>query len=161
MVTYRRVKKEDIKDLVEIRSAFLREFDGENHIQNEQNVKIEIEKYLDKFIETDDFIGFVAEDNGGIIGTSAITFYNILPAVHYLNGKLAYISNIYTLPEYRRQGIAKQLFKLVLDEALAIDCSKITLHASKTGELVYEKFGFRKTETEMEYINEKFYVSEK
>ena len=161
MVTYRRANKEDIKNLVRIRSIFLTEFDGKDHLENKAKVDLEVEKYLVKFIETDEFIGFVAEEDNKIIGTSAVTFYNILPAVHYLNGKLAYISNIYTIPEYRRRGIAKKLFKLVLDEALFRDCSKVTLHASKDGELVYEKFGFIKTSTEMEYINEKFDKSKK
>lgn len=161
MVTYRRVNENDIEKLVEIRSIFLREFDGEDHLKNEKNIEIEIEKYLKKFINTDDFIGFVAEDNGEIVGTSAVTFYNILPAVHYLNGKLAYISNIYTIHGYRRKGIARELFKKVLDEALLRDCSKITLHASKEGELVYKDFGFVKTSTEMEYINEKFDMTAK
>lgn len=159
MVTYRRITKEDIKDLVRIRSRFLTEFDGKTHLENKENINLEVEKHLLKFIETDGFIGFVAEEDNKIIGTSAITFYDILAKVHCLNGKVAYISNIYTVPEYRRRGIARKLFKLVLDEALSRECSKISLHASKLGEFVYKGFGFVKTSSEMEYINEKFDVS--
>jgi ribosomal protein S18 acetylase RimI-like enzyme len=74
-----------------------------------------------------------------------------------MNGKLGYISNVFVFPEYRKQGIAKKLFELAVNEGFARNCSKLTLHASKDGEPVYEKFGFKKTTAEMDYINEKFY----
>ena len=157
MISYRKAEKADINELVRIRSIFLEEYDGENHLKNKDNVNKEVEKYLHEFMGTDIFTGFVAEKDNKIVGTSAIAFYDILPAVHYLNGKLGYISNVFVFPEYRKQGIAKKLFELVVNEGLARNCSKLTLHASKDGELVYEKFGFTKTVTEMEYINEKFY----
>ena len=67
MVTYRRANKEDIKNLVRIRSIFLTEFDGKDHLENKANVDLEVEKYLVKFIETDEFIGFVAEEDNKII----------------------------------------------------------------------------------------------
>ena len=161
MISYRKVEKSDIEELVRIRSIFLEEYDGENHLKNKDNVDKEVEKYLHKFIDTEDFAGFVAEKDNKIVGTSAIAFYDILPAAHYLNGKLGYISNVFVFPEYRKQGIAKKLFELVVNEGLARDCSKLTLHASMDGEPVYEKFGFVKTATEMEYINEKFYHLQK
>ncbi len=161
MVSYRKAGKSDIDELVRIRSIFLEEYDRENHLNNKENVDKEVEEYLQKFMDTEIFTGFVAEKDGEIVGTSAIAFYDILPAALYMNGKLGYISNVFVFPEYRKQGIAKKLFELAVNEGLDRNCSKLTLHASKDGEPVYEKFGFVKTTTEMEYVNEKFYEIKK
>ena len=161
MISYRKAGKSDIDELVRIRSIFLEEYDRENHLNNKENVDKEVEKYLQKFMDTEIFTGFVAEKDNKIVGTSAIAFYDILPAALYMNGKLGYISNVFVFPEYRKQGIAKKLFELAVNEGLDRNCSKLTLHASKDGEPVYKKFGFVKTTTEMEYVNEKFYNTKK
>ena len=161
MISYRKAGKSDIDELVRIRSIFLEEYDRENHLNNKENVDKEVEKYLQKFMDTEIFTGFVADKDNKIVGTSAIAFYDILPAAFYMNGKLGYISNVFVFPEYRKQGIAKKLFELAVNEGLDRNCSKLTLHASKDGEPVYKKFGFVKTATEMEYVNEKFYNTKK
>ena len=161
MISYRKAGKSDIDELVRIRSIFLEEYDRENHLNNKENVDKEVGEYLQKFMDTEIFTGFVAEKNGEIVGTSAIAFYDILPAALYMNGKLGYISNVFVFPEYRKQGIAKKLFELAVNEGFDRNCSKLTLHASKDGESVYKKFGFVKTATEMEYVNEKFYNTKK
>ena len=157
MISYRKAKKSDIAELVRIRSIFLEEYDRENHLKYKDNVDKEVEEYLEKFMDTETFTGFVAEKDNEIVGTSAIAFYDILPAALYMNGRLGYISNVFVFTEYRKQGIAKKLFELAVNEGLTRNCSKLTLHASKDGEPVYKKFGFEKTATEMEYVNEKFY----
>ena len=161
MISYRKAGKSDIDELVRLRSIFLEEYDRENHLNNKENVDKEVEKYLQKFMDTEIFTGFVAEKDDKIVGTSAIAFYDILPAALYMNGKLGYISNVFVFPEYRKQGIAKKLFELAVNEGFDRNCSKLTLHASKDGEPVYKKFGFVKTAAEMEYVNEKFYNTKK
>ena len=161
MISYRKAGKSDIDELVRIRSIFLEEYDRENHLNNKENVDKEVEKYLQKFMDTEIFTGFVAEKDNKIVGTSAIALYDILPAALYMNGKLGYISTVFVFPEYWKQGIAKKLSELAVNEGLDSNCSKLTLHASKDGEPVYKKFGFVKTATEMEYVNEKFYNTKK
>ncbi len=156
MISCRKTEKSDIKELVRVRGIFLTEYDGENYLKSKESIDEEVEKYLNNFMETENFTGFVAEKDGKIVGTSAVAFSDILPAASYLNGRVAYISNVFVFPESRKQGIAKKLFELVVSEALLRNCSKISLHASKDGEPVYKKFGFVKTTNEMEYINEKF-----
>lgn len=60
----------------------------------------------------------------------------------------AYLLNFYTSPEARGQGLAKQLVQACIDESHAQGATVITLHASKFGRPIYEKFGFQPT-TEM------------
>jgi ribosomal protein S18 acetylase RimI-like enzyme len=54
----------------------------------------------------------------------------------------AYLLNFYTAPQARGRGFANQLLKACVDECHARNVQVITLHASKFGKPIYEKFGF-------------------
>lgn len=67
-------------------------------------------------------------------------------------GKKAYIMNMYTVPEYRRQGIAIHTLDLLVNDAREQGVSQIALEATDMGRPLYEKYGFVKMEDEMELI---------
>ena len=58
---------------------------------------------------------------------------------------------MYTDPAYRRQGIARKLLSLVVDEARAYGCGAVQITASDMGVLLYTDFGFVKNENFMQY----------
>ena len=66
-------------------------------------------------------------------------------------GKVTYISNMFTYPEYRKHGIATKLFALTVEEAKKQGCIKILLNATDMGRPLYEKFGFKDTANDMVY----------
>lgn len=57
----------------------------------------------------------------------------------------AYIDNIYTLPNSRRQGIARQLVQHLLAESRADGIHVFKLHASADGANLYRNLGFEPT----------------
>ena len=61
------------------------------------------------------------------------------------------ISNMFTLPKYRRNGIAKKLLKLCVDEAKVRDCGSIHITASEMGAKLYEDFGFERNSNFFQY----------
>lgn len=66
--------------------------------------------------------------------------------------KKAYIMNMYTAPEYRRQGIAFQTLDLLVKDAKEQGVLQIALEATDMGRPLYERYGFIKMEDEMELI---------
>jgi GNAT superfamily N-acetyltransferase len=54
--------------------------------------------------------------------------------------------NVFTYPDYRKQGIATKLIGKVLEEADKENVSVIDLNATKEGENLYERFGFKEVE---------------
>ena len=58
--------------------------------------------------------------------------------------------NMYTLPEYRRQGIAFKTLDLLVKDAKKRDIVEISLEATDMGRALYEKYGFEKMKNEME-----------
>ena len=65
-----------------------------------------------------------------------------MPTYHNPSGKKAYIMNMYTAPEYRRQGIAIHTLDLLVKNAKEQGVLQIVLEATDMGRLLYEKYGF-------------------
>jgi GNAT superfamily N-acetyltransferase len=76
-------------------------------------------------------------------------FWRHLPGPAALDGRKAVIANMYTLPEYRKRGIATELMRLQIGEAETRDVKVINLSATADGRKVYEKLGFINDENEM------------
>lgn len=58
--------------------------------------------------------------------------------------------NIYTVPEYRSRGIASSLINEIISYCNTKHITRLWLHASENGKHVYEKFGFKPKDSEME-----------
>jgi len=57
----------------------------------------------------------------------------------------AVILNVYTEPEFRRQGVARQVMQVILAWAKARGLRGVNLHASSEGHDLYEELGFAHT----------------
>lgn len=84
-----------------------------------------------------------------VIGCATICYINVLPTFDHPSGKRAHIMNVYTRNNYRRQGIAFQMMKILIEEAEQKVVTEISLDATESGRPLYEKCGFIKTEEGM------------
>ena len=75
-----------------------------------------------------------------------------MPTYHNPSGRKAYIMNMYTAPEYRRQGIAYKTLDLLVKEAKEKGFLQIALEATDMGRSLYKKYGFVPMKDEMELI---------
>jgi ribosomal protein S18 acetylase RimI-like enzyme len=55
------------------------------------------------------------------------------------------ILNVYTLPEFRRQGLARRLTETAVEWCRAHDVRTVILHASDEGRALYQALGFEPT----------------
>ncbi len=69
---------------------------------------------------------------------------------NFTNGKIGTLLNVYTYPEYRKNGLSTNIMKIIIEEAKKQNVSEIELIATNDGEKVYKKFGFK--EPEMKYM---------
>ena len=90
-------------------------------------------------------------DGKKIIGTSGMSFVEKPPYYGCPTGRIGLLSSMYTDPEYRRQGIAKELLTRVVEEARAYGCGTVQITASDMGVLLYTNFGFVKNGNFMQY----------
>ena len=147
---YKRATMEDIDELVRTRIIVLR---AANKLSDDEDMSVVEEKsyaYYRRALETGEHIAYLVYDNGAFVGAGGVSFYQVMPTYHNSTGKKAYIMNMYTAPEYRRQGIAFHTLDLRINEAKKQGVLQIALEATYMGRPLYERYGFAKMEDEME-----------
>jgi GNAT superfamily N-acetyltransferase len=98
--------------------------------------------YLKKAIPEGSFRSWLACDNGRVVAGGAVVI-SAWPAHAYdLECRRATILNVYTEPEYRRRGIARQIMEVMIAWCKQEGFARVSLHASNQGRHLYESLGF-------------------
>ena len=113
------------------------------------NVAKESYNYYKKALEDNTHYAILVMEDDKFIGAGGVSFYSVMPTYHNPSGKKAYIMNMYTRPEYRRQGIAQRMLDILINDAKERGISFITLEATRMGRPLYEKAGFVPMKDEM------------
>ena len=146
-VAYRKLTAKDRDIFIKMRITQLREEGAKEDI----DLRPALKDYYQRHMADDTFISWIALDNEKIIGTSGISIVEKPPYFGCSSGKIALLSSMFTDKSYRRQGIAKKLLSLVVDEARKQGCGTVQITASDMGVLLYTDFGFVKNNNFMQY----------
>ena len=146
-ITYRKLAGSDLMTFIEMRITQLREEGATEDL----NLVPALMDYYHRHMADGTFVSWLALDGEKIIGTSGISFVEKPPYFGCPSGRIGLLSSMYTIPEYRRKGIAKQLLKRVVDEARAYGCGAVQITASDMGVLLYSDFGFVRNGNFMQY----------
>lgn len=138
----KKASKKDINEIVLIREAFLLGEHNDLDQQRREEIKKGSYEYLNKHLNNDCFV-FIAVEDSKIVSTVFMIIFEKPAGPSFMTGKIGNIINVYTLPEYRKKGIASQLVQMALDEAKNNNVSYVELKASMMGESVYKKIGFK------------------
>ena len=114
------------------------------------DIDAELDTFFKKWLVSKDFLQLIAEENGKLLSTAAIVYYDLPPSFTNKIGVRGYVTNVYTAPEHRRKGLSKILLEKILEDAKSRGIKKIWLGASKLGRPLYEKLGFIQQESYME-----------
>ena len=154
---YKKANLDDIDELVRTRIIVLREANKLNDNVDMSEVEKESYEYYKSALYSDEHIAYLVYDGDRFIGAGGVSFYEVMPTYHNPSGKKAYIMNMYTHSEYRRQGIAIKTLDLLVNEARNKGIMQISLEATEMGRPLYDKYGFvdMKNEMELLYSNNK------
>lgn len=94
----------------------------------------------------------LAFDGENAVGCATICYVQVMPTFSHPTGKRAHIMNVYVREEFRRRGIAREMMKMLLDEAKSRGVTQITLDATESGRPLYQALGFESSEEFMELI---------
>ena len=126
-----------------------------NKLSNDVDMSLvekESYEYYKRALETGEYIAYLVYDKGAFVGAGGVSFYQVMSTYHNPTGKKTYIMNMYTAPEYRRQGIAIHTLDLLVKDVRKQGVLQIALETTEMGRPLYEKYGFLKIEDEMELI---------
>ena len=93
-----------------------------------------------------EYLGWLAiAENGAIAAGAGLWLMDWPP--HMIGGasRRGNILNVYTDPEYRRQGLARRLTETAIEWCRANGIATVILHASDQGRELYRSLGFEPT----------------
>ena len=110
--------------------------------------------WVRRMLSAGKYVGWIVSDGKRDIASAGLLVLDWAP--HFLDPaseQRAYVLNVFVEPDYRRRGLAQALTNDCMEEARNRGIRFIALHASKSGQPVYEKLGFT-------ISNEMLYVSQ-
>ena len=149
---YRRAGSHDRELLTRLRLEVLRAANGLEEDVDLSLTELESRRYYETCFLEDSHAAWLVFDGEEVVGTGAVSFYQVMPTYHNPSGKKAYIMNMYTRPDYRRRGIAYRVLELLTAEAEMRQIDAVTLEATAAGRPLYEAFGFTAMRDEMELL---------
>ncbi len=144
---YYRAKLHHCEELTSLRLAMRKERDN---TFDEASLRLETLYFFERNIKNGAHVAFVAEDGGCLVATVGLSLFEMPPTDKLINGRVAKLMNMYTVPEYRRLGIAKKLLEMAISFARENGYYKIMLNSSPMGKALYEQAGFSLIENEYE-----------
>jgi GNAT superfamily N-acetyltransferase len=141
-ITFKKATISDIETIIEYRIIFLREAQCIPGIDLEFSLRKSLRQYFTKSLENGSFISWIAEYENKPVGFSGMVIREQPGNFEIPNGKTGYILNMFTIKEYRNNGIGSLLLQKLIDEAKLRNLDRIELHATQDGEPIYRQFGF-------------------
>src|SRR5436190_21276981 len=150
--TIRLATPDDVDAIAEHRARMFDEM-GEVPSGAFETLRVKSCERLQDFLSRGEYIGWLATSAQRpdiIAGGAGVQLRHVLP--HPLScanagnaiaeGRHAIIINVFTEPQWRRQGIALLLLQQIIDWARAERLDSLVLHASEAGRSLYEQLGF-------------------
>lgn len=146
-IEYRRLTENELDTFIEMRINQLRE-EGANE---DIDLRPALKDYYLRHLADGTFVSYLAFDGEKIVGTSGMSFVEKPPYFACPSGKIGLLSSMFTNPDYRRKGIAKELLSRVINEAKDYGCGTVQITASDMGVKLYTDFGFVHNQNFMQY----------
>ena len=146
-IKYRKMTTDDLETFIRMRISQLREEGATEKI----DLAPALRDYYERHMADGSFVSWLALDGDRIIGTSGMSFVEKPPYFACPSGRIGLLSSMFTDPEYRRMGIARELLSRVVKEAESYGCGTVQITASDMGVLLYTDFGFVKNGNFMQY----------
>ena len=157
---YRIATVEDITQLAELRWDFRSEDDSEHPVVSRDEFVVACSEFLKCGLEGGYQTYWIAEQAGEIVSQIFIHRIDLVPRPCKIQDQLGYITNNYTKPAYRRQGIGSELMSRVKEWAKEEDLELLIVHPSKEAINYYERLGFQAENEVMELKLREYYSSD-
>lgn len=141
----------DVDSLVNLRIKLLNEAKKNIENYNWHKYSQALKCYYNEGLLNGEVIAFLAEENENTVAISIMCFYRICPSLFNLDGKVALITDMYAIPEYRNKELGNKLLSNIMEYAKNLGYTKVTLNATDSGRRLYEKYGFQDVTGEMFY----------
>ena len=111
-----------------------------------------VRRFVWKHMQDRTCLGVVAEVDGQVIADAVIYLFETMPDEVNVRGLTAMLYNVYTLPEYRGQGIMARMLPEVIRLAKEAGAVELKMTAEKKAIPLYERMGFHVNDDAMKMV---------
>lgn len=143
-IRYFQAGPSDAEIVTELRLIALEIFQGPRPAELINEMRAAFLPSIAEMLNNGSYICWLAELNGSMIGSGGMSIRNQPGNFTNPSGRSEYLMNMYTQPEFRGNGICSELVKRLIGSGKEQGISHFELHATPSGEPVYQKLGFQK-----------------
>ena len=136
---YKLATKDDIELMMKSRLEMLKVV---NDLPQDYQYTDELVKESREYFLNGDQTTVLAVDDGEVVGCASMSYMWIMPTFSHPTGKRAHLMNVYTRSSHRRQGIARKMCEMLIEDAWSKGATEISLDATTMGRPLYESLGF-------------------
>ena len=137
---YRMAGPEDIEKMTESRLDTLR---AVNHLDKGYRFSEDFTQACRQYFLEGEQDTVLALEGEKVVGCATVCYITMMPTFSHPTGKRAHLMNVYTDPEMRRQGIARNMVTMLIGAAWQKGATEISLDATEAGRPLYRSLGFR------------------
>jgi GNAT superfamily N-acetyltransferase len=147
-ITIRQATTADIADLVRLRRVMCEAMEFSGPVLDAAEAVWAA--YFGETIPAGEFHGWLAiTPEGKAVSACGVVIDRHPPTPGNLSGRIGYLMNVVTVPEYRGRGLARRIMQTALQWLDEQGVRRVTLHATDMGQPLYASLGFEPVPNEM------------
>ncbi|WP_026907276.1 GNAT family N-acetyltransferase [Paucisalibacillus globulus] len=149
----RLAEMKDIKQLIKMRWDFTIEHDESKANESYDDFEKECQTFLKNALNGRDWFIWVAEENDRVVSHIYIELIQKVPRPGRITHPFAYMTNVFTIPEYRNKGIGSKLLRSINKWIEENNYEFVIVWPSDDAINYYEKNGYVRCTEPMEYFS--------
>jgi dihydroneopterin aldolase len=137
----RQAVEADIPALVDLRARMFESMGYTGQAELELQRK-DSYTYMNKNLPGGEFSAWVGDVNGQVVASAALVIHAVPPTIQNRSGLQGYIMSVFTLPEWRRKGIARAIMLTIKNYLLFQGITSAALRTTEQGFPLYRSLGF-------------------
>jgi GNAT superfamily N-acetyltransferase len=144
VITIRMATGEDVQALARNRRRMFEDM-GPSDVAQLDAMETAFAEWVSEKLAKGEYKGWVACDGDLVVAGVGLWVREWSPMPGDLSNRRARVMDVYTAPEYRRQGLSRKLMIALLDWCRENGIITADLNASADGQGLYESLGFKTT----------------
>jgi GNAT superfamily N-acetyltransferase len=151
-VKIRLAEAKDIKQLIKMRWDTTIEFDESKKEESYEEFEMECQAFLENALNSGQWFIWVAEDENKIVSHIYIELIQKVPRPGRVTHPFAYMTNVYTIPEYRNVGVGSKVLSSINKWIIENEFEFVIVWPSDESINYYKKNGYVHCTEPMEYF---------
>ncbi len=152
-IVFSLASKQDIPQLIDLRIAYMLDDFGTVTPHEKECMTSQLNDYFARKLG-DELVAFIAKDDEIIVSVAYLHIIEMPANSILLNGLYGKVLSVYTLPEYRCNGLCTRLMENLIEYGRAKGLGRIDLDAREEAYPIYKRLGFK--DVEHRYISMRY-----